>query len=149
MPGLPVPIINDVTLAPPAGQITVTGHAPALRLTLEVPTGAVTVEGHAPTVAISEAGAPPPGEITVTGLAPSITFTLEPPAGEVSVAGLAPTLATVVAETPIPRGAVWRPLPSKDVALRVDSEGRIYIVALNPQLSIDSSYEEELVLALA
>lgn len=110
------------------------------------PAAGITVQGHAPTVAISEAGAPPAGQITVTGLAPSLSLTLEAPAGQIAVEGHPPTLGV---PEPSSGGVLLAPARRRrNVALRV-TEGRIYVVALDPQLSIDSTYERELAIALA
>ncbi len=84
-------VTNDSSIAPGAGSLVFTGHAPSADITVTPAAGSVVFTGFAPSITNDTVVAPPAGSLVFTGFAPSPDITVEPPAGAVVFTGHAPT----------------------------------------------------------
>lgn len=93
---------GGVTVAVPAGSLTLTGNAPTVTATanklIAVPAGALTLTGFAPTVVTPRTVAVPAGALTLTAFAPTVRVGADKivsvPTGSLSLTALAPTVTT-------------------------------------------------------
>jgi len=90
---------GGTNIAPGAGNIAFTGHAPTIAQphAVEPGAGAVTITGFAPAIAQPHAVAPGAAAVSITGFAPTVAQTqhqlVAPGAAALTIAGFAPGLA--------------------------------------------------------
>ena len=110
----------EYNIAIPAGGITLTGEAPTALtpVNIDVPAGTITLTGQAPSAEVSYAIGIPSGTITITGEAPTadLSYAISIPSGSISLTGQA-LQALVATNIDIPTGAIT--LTGEAPALRV------------------------------
>lgn len=90
----------NITVAPPAGSLTLTGLIPTVTATanqlIQPPVGTLTLTGFAPTVLTPVTIPVPAGSLSLTGFAPVVSVgaavTVSPPAGSLTLTGNVPTV---------------------------------------------------------